>query len=647
MKRAALFLLVLAGCGGSSHEDLGTMPVVHVTRDLLSDPPAWEFPRSHPEEAPFVNVICPAMTYGLDGSDRIALVMPPPAETRFEVPAGPPSVLRMRAGADITTHRLFGGDNPGGVFRFEVLVNDQPVYEHDLTIRRADDPGSEWNDVGGAEGLPVQAGDRVTLRTSAHSLIGEELTDIPVAHVGFGDLRLERRLERPRTRSEDVAPNVVLIVMDTLRADRLSTYGYERPTSPHLDRMAKRGLVFHNAYSTASWTWPSTASLLTGLQPEEHGVQGSSSSFLPRELETIAERMQQEGLTTAGWSANPLVSKSRNFAQGFETFADDPSDFRKTGTFFHEVEAWLRDIGDTRFFLYLHLTEPHRPYEALEEGRSLLAAEAATTIVEDTVDIVSRLRTGKGWGPDGTSLLEEKTTEKERADIHAIYDACVWSGDAWLGRVLDLLEELRLDDRTVVAFTSDHGEELFERNYLGHSKTVHAELVRVPLVLQGPGIPEGVVHHEPVSNRVLPAFLTCFTEAPLDPSFDTRRFLAGDLAGRPVLYSTEKGFWNGYQNASLRGLRVGDLVVHDAPGAGPWGTADTDAGGGGDVRLFDVAADPKELVDVSRDRAEDTQRLRELLRRRFRELVPRVDRAQFTAGAATELLLERIGYAGE
>jgi len=620
------------------------MPVVLVTRDLMSDPPAWEVVRANPDAAPEIEVICPALRHELDGSDMIALVMPPPAEVSFSVDAkGAPATLRMRAGVDITASRLFGEQVPEGIFAFEVLLNGELVHANRVTVRRAGkDSGSEWSDVGGAEGLEVEPGDVVTLRTLALAPDGTPARGTPVAYAGFGGMRLERRLELPRTRSSPSAPNVVLVVMDTLRADRLSTYGHGRATSPALDALAERGVVFENACATASWTWPSTASIFTGLQPEEHGVQDSSSSFLATELDTIAEAMQRGGVTTAGWSGNPLITRSRNFAQGFERFDDDMEDFRKTGEFFDRVLAWLDETAGTRFFLYLHLTEPHRPYAPLPEGRALFAADAPATIVDDATSIAQRLDKGRSWTEDGRSLLDELTTEEERRHVLDIYDACVWSGDHWLGELLSALDRLELAAETLVVFTSDHGEELFERNYLGHSKTVHAELVRVPLVLAGPGVPAGRRVAAPTSNSDLARFLTALAGAPVDRAFDPQGFF-GEGGDRRVLYSTEKGSWNGHQNTTIRGIRAGDLALQYAPRGGPWGSTSPE----GDVRLYDLAQDPAERDDLAARRPDELAQLRAMLEREFEALEPRVERARYTTGAATEHLLERIGYAGD
>jgi arylsulfatase A-like enzyme len=646
--RAALLplgLIALTAACGEDRTTGETMEVLEIVRDLMTEPPEWQVEEAHPDKEPAVDVICPAMKHELDGADMLALVLPPPSRVSFTIEEDEaPATLRMRAGVDITARKVFGEQVPEGVFAFEVLLDGESVHRSETIVSYRGPAGTSWMDVGGPDGLAVEPGSVVTLITEARTPAGEVVENGPVAFAGFGGLRLERTRSRPRTRSSPDHPNIVLVVMDTLRADRLSAYGYERPTSPHLERLAERGTLFEEAYATSSWTWPSTASILTGLHPYEHGVMDSTSCFIANELTTLAECLQDVGLTTAAWTANPLVTASRNFAQGFETFEDDLVRFRDGQEFMDDVVAWMGRQAGTRFFLYLHLTEPHLPYHMLPDAQQLLAPDVSEEFNEGVVDVVHRLSFGKGFGEDGRSRLEELVTADEREQIGRLYDACVRSGDHWLGVVLDTLERLELDQETIVVFTSDHGEELFERSYFGHSNNVHKEQVFVPFVMAGPGIPEGRRVRTPVSNRRVAPYLAQRGGARLGGGFDELEFFGPEVLDRPVLFATEKGYWKGQGPVTIQGLRIGADQIHVAPNAGPWGT-DGDHPEG-DLRVFDLSADPGEQVDLALTDPERAARLRAELERRFAELEPLFESPAHAVGAGTAFLLERIGYAG-
>ncbi len=649
---ACAALLSLAACADEPAIPEDAIEITEIVRDLLVDPPEWEVERAHPKQDLLaVEVITPALHHRFDGSDMISLVLAPPADVSFVVAdADGPTILRARAGVDITAFQYLSEAAPESTFSFEVLVNDELRFQGDVTIardrrRRAEEVwklrprrnGSSWLDVGGEDGLAVEPGDRVTFRTHASA------AGIPDSAIvmGFGGLRLERRRYVARTPSSVADPNLVLVVMDTLRTDRLGVYGYERDTSPVLDRMAERGALFENAYATASWTLPSTASILTGLHPEEHGVTDQGNYFLAWQLSTLAEALQRRGFSTAAWSGNPLISKSRNFSQGFEHFGDDLADFRKTGAFFDEVDAWLAERADDRFFLFLQLTEPHEPYDPLASARAKFALEIDEAFDADAVE--KRLLQGDRQR-DYFARLERLVSEEERRTVDALYDACVWSGDHWLGRLEGSLARLGLDDRTVIVFTSDHGEELFDRGFLGHARSLMGELVRAPLVVAGPGVPAGARIDASISNRLVGPYLayrggaTLGSEAGVDPLF-------GERASEPVLFSTEKGDWNGQRGVRIRGMRDGPFVVHFAPTAIEWGG--TSPLPDGEVRIYDLGADPGETRDLGDSRPDDARRLREEIARRFGALKPAVEGTDLSVGAGTRNLLDRIGYTGE
>jgi arylsulfatase A-like enzyme len=260
--------------------------------------------------------------------------------------------------------------------------------------------------------------------------------------------------------------NVVLIVIDTLRPDRLPIYGCERQTAPFLDGLASRSLVFLHARSASSWTAPAMASIFTSTYPNQHGVvagmivlatramQGQKLRInrLPETLETIPIFMERAGYATFGVSANPNVGRGMGFTRGFERFSSIPYT-GSAGTAGEVVDAlleWKQEIlRAERFFLYLHLMDPHEPYRRHEE-----------------------------WIAPG-ALVPHKPME----DL-AAYDSEIRYLDNQLRR---LFEELDLGRETLVLVTSDHGQEFREHGGLGHGFKLYPELTRVPLILHLPG----------------------------------------------------------------------------------------------------------------------------------------------------------------
>jgi arylsulfatase A-like enzyme len=455
---------------------------------------------------------------------------------------------------------------------------------------------------------------------------------------------LEQRWERPREATDAEHPNIVFVVMDTLRADRVTVDGYARPTSPALERLAARGISWRDAYATAPWTWPSTATLLTGLMPEEHGVESEVACWLPSELDTLAEALQQAGYTTAAWSTNPLVGPEKNFEQGFEFFDHARSTFRDGDLVMPAVLEWLGTMDGTRFFLYLHLTDPHAPHDPLPASRTLLARDVPTDWDQDRFEERQwALLGGEAHTPQGVLETERVVPKDEQRYTNEIYDACVHTGDHWLGLLLDRIDELGLAGDTVVVFTSDHGEELFDHGLLGHSHDLHAESIRVPLVIAGPGIPAGERRTAPVSLRHVAPTLARIGGASLGNAPGAARDLVRDGGPEDVFFSTQQGWWNGFRPVSMYGVRRGDLVLHYVPSGGPWGAAPTP---GGAVRLFDVAADPEERHDLAAERPELVGELKRAILEHLAALERRRRASRVRAGSATEALLKRLGYAG-
>jgi len=302
-------------------------------------------------------------------------------------------------------------------------------------------------------------------------------------------------------------PNVVFVTVDTLRADHLGCYGYDRPTSPFVDSLAAEGTRCADATAAASWTKPATGTILTGLYPSRHGaLYHGSMLHLPEGKKTLAEAFRERGYVTSGFVANPNLKKVFGFDRGFDVYFDSPVEDTVTlasirGTWFggllmkllrhqfnwnyendcarinQEVLPWLDKNHAQRFFLYVHYIDPHIPYDPPAQYREQFAGEHGAVFFNERKRLV---------GID-------------------LYDGEIRYSDDAVKALVGKLKELGAWDNTLFVFTSDHGEEFFEHGVLGHGFSLYQEVVHVPLILRGPGVPAGAVDEEPVQILDLPA----------------------------------------------------------------------------------------------------------------------------------------------
>ena len=265
--------------------------------------------------------------------------------------------------------------------------------------------------------------------------------------------------------------NVVLISLDTLRADHLGVYGHDRPTSPFIDALARRSTVFTNAISQSAWTRPAHASMLTGLYPAEHGIIAMDGRRgLTPELLTLPAVLAGHGYETAAFTGGANMSAHFGFGSGFDVYG---SPGRRIEDTLDDVRALLERRPE-RFFLFAHGFDAHRPYKSEPVDRAALGLPPQRAR--------GMLKACQSGG--GREALEPFVAE---------YDAAVHRGDRGVGALLALLDEYDLADRTVVIVTSDHGEEFLEHGRCFHIRALHREVVRVPLVVHVPGVEPAVV----------------------------------------------------------------------------------------------------------------------------------------------------------
>ena len=314
----------------------------------------------------------------------------------------------------------------------------------------------------------------------------------------------------PPSNRQDPRPNVVLVVLDTQRADRLGCYGYDRGTSPRLDAFAADALVFEDCLSPGIWTAPSHASIFCGLFPSTHGV-GWLHIWLDERFVTLAELLSQAGYRTAAFSNNSLISPATNLSKGFEELirpvwlhrARSNSLARFLGLVLYDggcigrllgaltaedagakytnqlIARWL-DRTDRRrpLFLFINYMEPHAPYRPHLPHRELFVKPE---------DIDSSYRNTWLKSRDEFSLLKRDCyTQAELQLLNDIYDGETRLLDDYIGELLEVLAERLPLDETLILITSDHGESLGEHHIIGHRFCVYDTLAHVPLIVRYP-----------------------------------------------------------------------------------------------------------------------------------------------------------------
>ena len=445
----------------------------------------------------------------------------------------------------------------------------------------------------------------------------------------------------PKVRPWDGAPrpDIVLVTVDTLRADRLSAYGPKTETglTPQLDRAAEEGVTFLRPLASSPWTMPSMASLMTSVSPLEHGAglpHAPGPTFLRTPLgadfEVLAERLRKAGYRTRAVVNNAFLSAERGFGQGFETYETPLLDSTRSAFLddvplgrlvlhFLPVESlgdpraaavtdraieWLDEPGDAPLFLWLHYIDPHAPYRArpeelrridmLEELEGSPRAADDGTVVGDFFVAAHWIRGGLVW-----------LGMEDRERLVTFYDGAVAYTDTHVGRLFDALRQRQAERPTVVAFTADHGEEFWDHGRFEHGHDYYNEVTRVPLFFWGPGIiPSKQRVSEPVGLvDVAPTLL--------------------ELAGLPAPpaegWDDGLSLVPGWQEESF------DLPPRDAGGNlynhpavlvedGPWRAI---LRAHGQLELYHVPSDPLERRDVAFLQPETAQVYRQLLQPRL------------------------------
>lgn len=271
---------------------------------------------------------------------------------------------------------------------------------------------------------------------------------------------------------------VVLISVDTLRADHLQTYGYRRPTSPNLDLLGADGVVFNRTYASSPWTLPSHVSLLTSLFNINHGVHRPTDR-MDESLVTLTEVLRQNGFSTSAITGGTLVSYLYGFSRGFDTYkeGDGAMDYNNSAELVARSAAeWIENNKEKNFFLFLHTYQVHTPYDTPSPYGAMFLDPDAVWKRAHTTEIFN-----------GKKSIFKELSDAERRNLIGLYDAEIrYSDEALLKPVVEKLKALGLYDDSMIIFTSDDGEEFFEHGSWDHGVHLYDESLRVPLVIKFP-----------------------------------------------------------------------------------------------------------------------------------------------------------------
>ncbi|MEA2693431.1 MAG: choline-sulfatase, partial [Acidobacteriota bacterium] len=404
----------------------------------------------------------------------VVLTTTAPWSWRGRVPLGKPALHLGVETLPSAWHTVTG---------LEVRVVAQAGREREVVVfgrtRGQGYDGPRWLDLDAD--LSPYAGREITLEFSA------ELEGLPPRFakanlVAWGPVLVSTHPRADRARR----PNILFILVDTLRRDHLTPYGYSRDTSPEIARwIAKPGMVVEDAYSQAPWTLPSVVSLMTGREPGEILGSDLATFGIPTELTPMAERLAKLGYRTGGFIANPVLHVGAGFERGFSTFYAPPADVewirRHADSLNEHALPWLRAHQDRPFFAYVHYVDPHDPYDNPEivDGKSPFLPNYDGPV-------------RGGWVHDvysGYSTLPDPA--RDLPQIQALYDSEVHYVDRHVGQLLATLSPEVLAN-TLIVFTADHGEEHDDHGGWKHGQTLYEEQVHVPLLLRWDGhVPAG------------------------------------------------------------------------------------------------------------------------------------------------------------
>lgn len=446
--------------------------------------------------APVRSLTCPHLPrkkIKIKPTTRNAIVAFPPSDFTCQATISEPAALDVSFG--ILEHAWFREHGDGVVF--EVFVQDDSGEKRSIFQQHVDPIHNKHDRKWFTERIDVsQYVDHdltFVFETSSPTQTQDQSADLRFDYAVWGEPLL-----RPRRKLD--APNVLLISLDTFRADHAGCYGYHKNTTPHIDTLARQGVVFETAISQAPWTAPSHMAMFTGLYPSQLGIDNlpTSNIRLDDDVTTLVELLQQQGYQTTAFSSGVLVAAELGFAQGFDEYSDHPpfpaaADIEQR---YESLSSWLRDNKENQFFVFVHSYELHAPYNRSQYFKKMYPGtfdkEIDWTVIEH---------------PRSSPVYEQALKDAGVYDkdfTMALYDSGIKYTDVYIGKIMQLLRELELFENTLIIITSDHGEEFADhypdKFYNAHSGySLYDELLRVPLIMVYPSrLPQGFVIREQV-----------------------------------------------------------------------------------------------------------------------------------------------------
>jgi len=406
---------------------------------------------------------------------------------------------KLRQGSGVVS-ALFAP--PETHYRFETEIPEESILEFSIGITRDENSAKKTSPADSQEDGVVflvtvgkEAGEKIIFQEYLHS---PPETDNPSFTQTFHSIQLPQSPKKTfisiktkgkkpyfaywinpviyRKRNKET--NVILISIDTLRADHLGCYGYERNTSPQIDNLASKGALFMNSFSTSPWTLPSHVSIMTSLYGIHHQVYYSGEKIAPSVL-TLADLLRKNDFFTCAFTGGGFVSAQYGFAKGFDAY------YEGRGGVFHMNSAeliydsfsnWIDNNRGKRFFLFLHTYQPHNPYVCPHPHNTLFLDENAQW---KHVNFLGYL--------GGKPGIYKTLPEAERNNAVGLYDGEIsYLDENLIGPLVSKLKETGLYEKTMIIFTSDHGEEFFDHKAWDHGHSLYNESIRVPLIIKFP-----------------------------------------------------------------------------------------------------------------------------------------------------------------
>ncbi len=551
------------------------------------DPNMQDMLRKHGQFLPIPRVsaieVGASLEYNFDYREGLLA----PANTSFTITLDGRASVERRLDYSVA---LLGASAPDTSLGFRVELNGKPLANDLLTMR---------------DTLPQWQRRRVRIPEGSSGLLRLVTEGDDRAYGVWGNpVLVDEKPERSNR------PNVLIIAVDTLRADRLTVYGGKPAVSPNIDRLAAEGIRFTRAISASNWTTSAFASLFTGLMPSSHGVIHRSRS-VPRARRTLAEYFQSAGYITQGIAYKAYLY-DMGFEQGFDEWFNVPrSDVTATDNL-ERAKSFLARVEDQPFFLFFHLNDPHQP---MNQPRNFVD-RFVDRKTQDRLGMRFPLTIGTKNNILGCSrcAVDGKLAPGFKEAGRGLYDSAVAFTDDNIGALLNELRRLGMYDNTIIALVADHGEVMWERgNYFGHGGTfLSDELVHVPLIIKG------VSGNQATSPRVVEAQVRSYDLMPTLLSMAKVPYRHGSMEARDLapLWRAEE---RDDRLAISENIKQNVTMVCD----GRWKlVAQHSRGQFTRTQLYDVVRDPREQHEVAREHLDILGKLQERLVRYWLEHRP-------------------------